>query len=349
MEITTTEQKSLSSLYNSAKFRKEWKDRVHYALVSLIDRFERKFSPYRWNSMLAYYHVDLLNFPEQKEDIYVGLISFTCMKTGLSTEEVEQVFSSVDFKVASVKSKHVPQIIVKETESTQIKLVTCGDIGYKMSTKSWEQFRSDRYFLETFLNYSFLNPESGLFWSIAQEVYSVISKVNYGIKVLECFASPFNYNLDSFCSAFASDRRLTYPKGVTCYGDFFSYIKLLKAHERPVRLIVNPPYTERLINKTAEELKSYMTSQPDGEFVAMLPDWMPQKGIETLLALEGSVFRRFAPKEFYLYDAIHQKAFKPIGMKIIIIVNLGGGDVEAGQELLDELTKQLKTMSARLA
>jgi hypothetical protein len=333
-------------LYNSAKDRQEWKNHVYLVIVNKINSFDRKFSRYRWNMMLAYYHVDLLNFPEEKDDIYAGLIAFTCVKTGLSTEEVERIFSLADSKL-SKEVDVAPQLFAKDTDSAYAKLVTCGTVSYEISTESWKAFNSNPHFKDTFLRYSFLNPESGLFWSIPTELYDIVSNVKYGIGVLECFASPFNYNLKAFCSAFPSDLRLDYPKGVTCYGDFFAYIQDLKTHKDPVRLIVNPPYTERMIDRTAEELSSYMQQHSDGEFIAMLPDWIPQKGIQTLVEMKGSVSRYFASREFYLYDAIHQKTIKPVGMKILIIVNLGG-DVEESRELLDELTETIERVSARL-
>lgn len=234
-----------------------------------------------------------------------------------------------------------------DTSNPQVKLITCGNVRYEISKKTWETFGKDEHFLEVFLNYSFLNPETGLFWSIPTEAYKVASTSGYGIKVLECFASPCNYNLDSFCSAFSADRLLKYPKGTKCYGDFFTYISDLKSHGDPVRLIVNPPYTDRLIDKTSDELVSYMARQNDGEFVAMLPDWTPQEGIQKLLALPGSVAHYFASKQFHLFDAVHQKDIKPVGMKMLIIVNFGH-DKYASQVMLDKLVTTITTYAARL-
>jgi len=336
-------------LYRRASELVEWKRLAFQMLISRADFLRNGLSFYRWNSMLACYYADLYNFPHQKERIYSGFVAFTCKKTGLSSEEVDRIFSSVDEKISSGDLRAVPEIVVEDTDNALCKRVSCGEIHYEMSLETVRQFKNDRYFTEVFLNYSLLNPESGLFWSIAKEAYAIAGKSNYGIKVLECFASPFNYNLDSFCSAFPSDQLLEYKPGVICYGDFFTYIEKLKAHSGPVRLIVNPPYTDLLINKVAEEVVSYMKLQPGAEFIAMLPDWTPQPGISKLLALEGSVSAHFASKQFNLFDAVHQKSIKPVGMKMLLIINLGGSlGLEDSQDMLSALQKVITVSAARI-
>lgn len=339
-------------LYHTAKNRYEWKELTYKMLVGKMNAEPSRFtdthlSKYRWEAMLAYYHVDILNFPLLKEQIYAGLISHTCSKTGLSSEEVEAIFASAEKRIDVTKETVVPPLLVSDTTDSQVKLVSCGRIKYEVSTQTWRLLNKDKNFLLTFLNYSFLNPESGLFWSIAQEVYSVLQETAVGIQALECFASPFNYNLNSFCSVFSSDRSLHYPPGVRCYGDFFSYIETLKKHSDPVRLVLNPPYTDRLIDLVAQKVVSYMQVHNNGEFIAMLPDWTPQTGIKALEELPGSVSHRFAPREFYLYDSIHQKAIKPVGMRMLLIVNLGG-DTAASQAKLEEIKTLITTIAQRV-
>lgn len=330
-------------LYNSAKNRRDWKDLVYKTLFrSRVNDGTsgpvKGFNRYKWGTMVAYYHADLINFQKEKESIYAGLVSFTCLKTGLSTEEVQAVFSRAEKTIAVDSETQIPAIVASDTDDLLVKRVSCGTISYEMSKETWDSLGSDEGFLVTFLNYSFLNPESGLFWSISKEVYESLEKSSFGLQVLECFASPFNYNLKSFCSVFSADMNLDYPDGVTCYGDFFKYINKLIKHPDPVRLVVNPPYTDRIINLTAEKVIEYMNVHEGGEFIAMLPDWTPQEGIESLLELKGSVSRKFAPNEFNLYDPVHQKTIKPVGMKMILIVNLAHDEIES-KEKLDELSE----------
>jgi hypothetical protein len=342
---TTDVPPSLLTLYKRASQRVSWKD---FAYRSLCHRsaYANALKRYRWSSMLSYYHIDLLNFPDQKEEIYAGLVAFTCMKLGLSTEEVVTVFTSVDKKAPHMIGFQVPRLVADEGSSNLVKLVSCGDVGYEISAQAWDNFKEDKNFREVFLNYSFLSTESGLFWSMPKEAYQIASRSNY-INSLECFACPFNYNLDAFCSAFSADRLLQYPKGVACYGDFFQYIQKLKEHDDPVRLILNPPYTERIINKVADEVVSYLEVKKNGEFIAMLPDWTPQPGIEKLKALKGSVFHHFASREFYLFDAVHQKSIKPVGMKLLIIVNLGRNK-EDSRDMLSDLVDTITKTAARM-
>lgn len=336
---------SESLVLRRANERALWSTYAYQGLYTRMIMERRYLSRYRWDSMMAYYHTDLLNFPEKKEDIYAGLVQFTCKKTGLSTEEVHSLFSRLDQKVVTDKISNIAKLEVADTSDPQVKLVSCGDIAYEISRETWTAFGKDKNFLEVFLSYSFLNPDTGLFWSMAKEAYKISGSADYGIKVLECFASPFNYNLNSFCSVFAVDRLLTYPSGVTCYGDFFDYIKKLKTHTDPVRLVVNPPYTDRIIDKVGDELVSYMEAQPDGELIAMLPDWTPQAGIEKLKAIQGSVWHYFASKEFHLFDSVHQETIRPRGMKLLIIVNFGH-DSKASQDMLSRLVDAIKTSAA---
>jgi hypothetical protein len=334
---------STLDLYNAAKNRREWKNLAFKTLLRSLDSTEdgrrqpSGFKRYKWDSMIAYYHADLVNFQREKENVYAGLVNFTCLKTGLSTEEVQAIFSRTENQVADGGEKKVPALVAEDTDDPFVMRISCGSVSYDISKETWETFGTDKGFLTTFLNYSFLNPESGLFWSISRDVYEALER-SAGIQVLECFASPFNYNLKSFCSVFSGDRLLKYPEGVRCYGDFFKYINKLIEHPDPVRLVVNPPYTDRTIDLTSDKLVEYMTAHENGEFVAMLPDWTPQRGIEQLLEIKGSVSRRFAPNEFNLYDPVRQKTIKPVGMKMILIVNLGHDERES-QEKLEELSE----------
>lgn len=66
MKTSATTFDSLIALYKRSNERVDWKDLVFQTLYKRMDMVKHYLSIHRWNTMLAYYHIDLLNFPEEK-------------------------------------------------------------------------------------------------------------------------------------------------------------------------------------------------------------------------------------------------------------------------------------------
>src|SRR4029079_2279144 len=126
------------------------------------------------------------------------------------------------------------------------------------------------------LRYRPFGPERGFFWSMDRELYAFLSDKT----VIEGFASPFNRNSPNYCSFFEEDMRDFSSK-----GNVFEYMKKL---DIPVRLILNPPYTEKIINRTADELISYVERVRGSECIVMIPNWIDCSGIIKMKEYLGS-------------------------------------------------------------
>lgn len=298
---------------------------------------------YSWDRKLSFYYIELFNFPDDKEALFAAFVSSTAKAFGLSVETVVEIIGDSHRK-SDVNEDEIPPLFIETSPSSRVSRVSCGKyISYEISTRSLNQLRDDPHFLETFINYSSLNPNAGSFWSLGPALYQVLEASEKNITSVECFASPFNYNLKAFCSAFASDRRLDYGEDVRCYGDFFSYIKRLQNHSDPVRLICNPPYTDRIIDAMAAQVVAYMQNHPLGEFISILPDWTDQPGIVSLASLQGSVTHSFGPNEFNFWDPIEDSVL-PANFKIIAVVNIGHNE-KRSQTKLDEILQTMNLSS----
>ena len=91
------------------------------------------------------------------------------------------------------------------------------------------------------------------------------------------------------------------------------------------RLIVNPPYTELLIERTIEkvlEIKEYI---PETEVFFLLPYWEDMECIRILINREDSDFLIVPENHYSLYDHISKKNFNP-PMTLIYIILKGNDD-----------------------
>lgn len=334
MEANTKNQLVLDR-YNLCVRRHIWAENCFKRLKAESSRHGgANITTYSWDRKLSFYYLEIFNFPQDQEALFASFVASTAKAFGLAVETVVDIVADSK-KKSDLQETEIPPLIMERMDGGKVTRVSCGRyISYDISTRSLNQLRNDPLFVETFINYSLLNPNAGSFWSLGPMMYHVLAEAENGITSIECFASPFNYNLKAFCSAFSSDRKLTYEEGVRCYGDFFSYIKLLQKHETPVRLICNPPYTDRLLDAMAEQVVTYMDTHEEGEFIAILPDWTTQPGISSLRALKGSVTHAFGPNEFKFWDPIEETVL-PANFKIIAIVNLGHDEVRSQAKLND--------------
>lgn len=249
-------------LYSNAASTYLWVQRTFDILMRTKDA--QKFSKQKWDSMVSEYFMDILNFKEDSESIYKSLVLSTCRSTGISREEVEDIFlKTFEF---SLETTEVPNLI-RGKDGVFIRPI-------RMAARR-DSSRA------AYLRYSFVS---------GSDEYNLKIKEFKG-RTLECFASPFDYTLNDFCSLFPEDKEEVYPPGYKCYGNFFDYIDILENDPENYRLIVNPPHTERIINKTCEKLIMYFLSHPKAEMICVFPDWKLDS-VEGLLKLKGTASKK---------------------------------------------------------
>lgn len=325
-------KENLISLYINAVDINNWISRTYNLLSSKSKKKLRRAS---WLAVVANYFADVINFPKDEDSIYAGLVKFICKSTQLSTDQVSDIFNRT--AVYEPSSETVPKIFIADGH------VSIGQLRYSVPSKMIN--RRDDKFIATLLRYSPLNTETGYFLSIEPRLYDVLSKSP--IRTLECFASPFNYNLKNFCSVFPEDMDMEYPEDVRCYGNFFSYIDLLKKEKEPCRLIVNPPYTDRILNKVGEKIVEYFEVHPKAELFCVLPDWTPQPGIEAIMNIKGSVSTHYSLAEtsddvFTMYSFSQNRSIHMKEKRLIVISNFQM-DTSKSQDVLRIINTTMKT------
>lgn len=124
---------------------------------------------------------------------------------------------------------------------------------------------SDIDLVSLFMRYSMFGVNTGMFWSMNSKLYKYISSEN-GIKSVEGFASPFNHNLETFYSPFEKDK---------LFGSKGTFDDLLNksSPNKKLKIIANPPYTEKIIEKTCISCLNFVEKSPQSQYIMMLPNW----------------------------------------------------------------------------
>jgi len=315
----------LDRLYREAKRNEEYQVRCYRALTDEIKARKlnpRRFREYDWRNLVVYYYAEIINFPEESENIYTMLIYMTASASMLNVRTVMSVLKAVDQELDLTETDfHIESRSIERLDDNTT-LVKVEDLEFKIPqlvAKKLLTVNSDiNEMVKLLLRYQIMGRESGFFWSIDTDLYSrfpSLDKVTQPLFTLECFASPLNHYLEHYCSAFEADR-----EAYASEGNFFDRVKELK---EPVRFIYNPPYTGRIINESAKLVIQHMDNYPGSEFIAMLPDWADSLGSRLLSAYPNSSTVILQAKDFTVFDYSINKSI--LGLKpFILIVNIGG-------------------------
>ena len=153
--------------------------------------------------------------------------------------------------------------------------------------------------------------DTGQFWGLHPNFYNYI-KENYK-KTIECFASPFNNNLNDYFS-------LIYPvdKYYGSKGDFFENFLKVKYDI----YIINPPFVESIINKVLILIEEKLKTK-DVQIFTYIPQWD-----DLILPWYNKMSKTYYLKIFklksnntMLFDYINNKSIKDTFGTYIICIN----------------------------
>lgn len=211
------------------------------------------------------------------------------------------------------------------------------------------------------LTYAILGLGSGHFWGLTPEAYKEVRR-RYGQRALECFASPYNHNLDRFYSLF--------PELDAPYGSVGSFFQNFPDDDRHDAYVINPPFTQDLMLRTfgmvAEKAPTssalfviYVTNWTDitrpflvcgntagGRLTSVSQEGhnkQPDKYLPQYKQLVGSyVSHRLLPAgASAVYDYVAKRRF-PADFEGIFIAVAPASRAEEAERLLDALAKHMK-------
>lgn len=167
--------------------------------------------------------------------------------------------------------------------------------------------------------YAFMMPDLGFFWSIHPDAYQIVNTLPIDHpasinthKIIEGFASPLNYNLPNWCSVYQRDK---------LFGSMGTFQEVIRDEVTPpnksIRWIVNPAYTEFIIDVAHREIIKRMEAYPEDEFLLLLPGWPHLPIVEWLVKtgecwyMEGGAYR--------VYDHVADEDVNvPVGVNMLI-------------------------------
>jgi hypothetical protein len=190
--------------------------------------------------------------------------------------------------------------------------------------------KNQNEFYNLSLRYNILGPSDGLFLSIDHDVYSYLYNGSK-LPVVECYASPFNNNLPHYCSIYERDY---------IYGSLGKYKDYITRLTQPTRLILNPPYTNRMIDECINLLLEYM-DRCNGDFFLMLPLMYNYEPTERLLSYRNTFYKLLESNSYTIED--YSKNISILTpMNIIIVANIANNK-ELSQKCVDDISKILET------
>lgn len=120
---------------------------------------------------------------------------------------------------------------------------------------------------------------------------SIPLKVFDDLDPIELFGSPLNTQYE-YCSPFAIERNFG------SLGNFFGKVKLPGDRN----YIANPPFDEKIMDKTVEKIKNMLIEISDINVLLILPAWDNFSAIEKIKELNSSVFSRYLSDKLKFYN-----------------------------------------------
>lgn len=286
-----------------------------------------------WKAMRHYY-INTLNFPHLKHQIYNHTIELIASKSRLSGPQVSEI---LDRSVKSVDGIVSDVTAVFRVRGMQPVNVTIGRISFVLPFTIYSRLMTsadnDRQLLTRFfLRYHLMGPLDGMFWSMDKRLYQLMS--NTELPTLEGFASPLNWNLPNYCSAFKEDITLGSK------GNFFDYIDILNA---PARIIINPPYTELIMETCIERSLQYLKRVRGGEIIMMLPHWSDMTGIKKLKKNRNAVSKVFEHKTHLLHNYATDKVMMvKVSLIFFVITSNGNKSKKIMKSISDKMEEIVK-------
>lgn len=269
----------------------------------------------KWIKLVAEYYIDTLNgdgSEATRRDATRILSLRTAKKIGCDFLSIESVFEetrTLPYKTLSMRKNKVLLARYPKVHSKDIEALS--------------------------LRYHLLLKSSGHFLSMDRELYRELL-CSSRLPVLECYASPFNHNLTHYCSLFPEDE---------LFGACPRFDELVDWINFPCRLIANPPYTVKSINKFVEKIMAYMKRQR-GEFIALLPHLEGSARMEELLSSENTA-HAILPGETYLLHDFLTRVDITVPMVLYIVVNVECSYMRSAK-MVSHIAHRLRTRAEAL-
>lgn len=222
----------------------------------------------------------------------------------------------------------------------KIKLMLTASKYYFLMGKENKSHLAD--LIERYYSFGF----KGLFWSLHPEIFRAFEKDGTNFLNIEGFASPFNNNLQKYCSLYPADKKygsignffiiienyelpsvkspnMSSPKALAYTEDYYDEcFDDDEFDERGVRWIINPPYTSIVLTMVYEAVKRRRQEHPEDEFVLMLPNWDYLKLYK--YAVEEGEMLHFDASKYRMYDHMTQETLLlPVDMCLAVIYPKG--------------------------
>ncbi|CAK7994511.1 Phosphorylated CTD interacting factor 1 WW domain-containing protein [uncultured virus] len=323
------------TLYTHVKLIVIWKKFCYDLLCEEIKSREDtiRLKPNQFSKLIYKYYVDAINFPDHQPEIFQELIWKIGVKTNLEDQVIANAIESAQ---RLARAEHIEDAHIKTwREGKNMVKISISGIHTTIPLKIAEQLelKGRKEFYNLCLRYNVLGPSDGLFLSIDKDVYHYL-KESSELPTVECYASPFNHNLERYCSVYPED---------AIYGSLGCYRSFIEDLDEPVRLILNPPYTNRMMEECINLLLKYMERHQDAEFVAMLPLMNGYEPMIRLFESPGTTYRLIEGDNYTIHD--HSKDCAIIApMNLILVANLRGDS----QECVDDIAQFLSVKAINL-
>lgn len=323
---------------------KRWAQQCFSELYRLSDSMTQKtFTEYTFLNSVRYYLINVVNFPDLSLDLYANLLHQLMEKTKLPATQIKNVIDRINKQVYKAQLQAMPKISDLKIGDSEV-VLPVEEFTLQIPRSVYDHLirinESKEQLISLIIRYELLGRDSSFFWSIDPELIEKINgklNKNRRMKSLECFGSPWNFTLSNYCSPFEED-------GVYgSHGDFFRYLERLSG---PVRFFLNPPFTERMIDRSIDAVLDYMAKNPGCDLIALMPSWSNSSGISRLDTLGEEIPQIQLEKGRYvIYDHSSQSYIKPGEVNMIMYFSLADG-IAATQKMAT-MSKEFLKIKAR--
>jgi hypothetical protein len=289
---------NIFQFYNSAfyLFLFHWSQSLKIEMKKLLTQY--KIDPKMQNKCLNTFSNLFINFLNgiSLDDCIGEAISFIARQTKISKNILGFIFCQTKVSTTNtINQKNINKITLQRLYNS---------LNDKNNNQQKIHDLIIRYSIFDFVSH-------GNFWGYPPFIYQNLlynyAKINHFV-LIEGFASPFNHNLNLYCSLFPED-----VSDFNAMGPIFD-ILLTYNNSSSVLWILNPPYTYCIMNLLLDAVQQRQKLYPNDQFLFLLPDWKFTQLYQYIL--KYGFIKELLSNHYFLYDYANNKELQKLSMNM---------------------------------
>lgn len=209
-------------------------------------------------------------------------------ETGISQEDLVAAIGRASQTFMFTDTMISPLTVIDVNATSRLVTVRVGEISVVVPGDVWTHLiqmkMSESQLYDCMLRYCDMGTNTRYFSIVGGDIYKYL-ETQSSVPTVECFASPFDNTLATYCSPFVEDLESS--------GNFFPFINKVHEQNKVLLLLMNPPDIDEVINSAVSVAYNYVNLHVGSGFILFLTRVHPsldEAGIASIVTMGYAIY-----------------------------------------------------------